>query len=358
VSARWRGPPRVLNLTADAWRGLRTAYADQIKAVPWRTRFRYAIAGRQLGMLERVQQRATASLPAPQRPLFILGHWRSGTTLLHELLAVDPQFSYPDTYACMNPQHFVMSRRGALQVSGDKQVQRPMDGMVVSSTSPQEDEFALLGLGARSPYEAALFPNAFARAMQTVHLDPQSADEKRRFDSACSRFLAQVASTAPGKTLLLKSPPHAFRLARLRALFPDARFVHIVRDPHEVASSTRKMWRELQALYALTPPPHAAAFTDIVETLRAYGDAVPLSLAGAEWHELSFASLVADPCRELARLYEVMGLGSFEAVRAQAEAYMRRTAGHQRNVHPLSDAERALVTDRCGNLLRRLAGIA
>ncbi|MEO8269188.1 MAG: sulfotransferase, partial [Aureliella sp.] len=36
-------------------------------------------------------------------PIFILGHWRSGTTLLHEMLVGDPQFACPNTFQCFAP---------------------------------------------------------------------------------------------------------------------------------------------------------------------------------------------------------------------------------------------------------------
>ena len=44
-------------------------------------------------------------------PIFIIGHWRSGTTLLHEYMIQDKQFAFADTYSCFAPQHFLFSRR-------------------------------------------------------------------------------------------------------------------------------------------------------------------------------------------------------------------------------------------------------
>ena len=42
-------------------------------------------------------------------PLFVIGHWRSGTTLLHELLVHDPQHTCPNAYCCFGPNHFLLS---------------------------------------------------------------------------------------------------------------------------------------------------------------------------------------------------------------------------------------------------------
>ena len=50
---------------------------------------------------------ANVSLDAP--PIFIVGHWRSGTTYLHELMVRDKRFGYASTYDCFAPHHFVMT---------------------------------------------------------------------------------------------------------------------------------------------------------------------------------------------------------------------------------------------------------
>jgi len=50
-------------------------------------------------------------------PLFLVGHWRSGTTLLHELLCLDARYTYPTTHACMNPHHFVLSEGNTLVIT-------------------------------------------------------------------------------------------------------------------------------------------------------------------------------------------------------------------------------------------------
>ncbi|MHB8899582.1 MAG: sulfotransferase, partial [Thermoguttaceae bacterium] len=93
-------------------------------------------------------------------PIFIVGHWRSGTTLLHELLVLDQQFTYPNTYTCFTPEHFLVSRYLVpWWLKFIMPSRRPMDNMEVSWERPQEDEFALCNMGIPSPYLAFAFPN-------------------------------------------------------------------------------------------------------------------------------------------------------------------------------------------------------
>ncbi|MCH5376649.1 MAG: glutamate synthase-related protein [Planctomycetes bacterium] len=93
-------------------------------------------------------------------PVFIIGHWRSGTTLLHELLVRDPQFAYPNTYECFAPSHFLVSEWIIPRLVGFLlPKRRPMDNMGAGFGYPQEDEFAICIMGAPSPYSRLAFPN-------------------------------------------------------------------------------------------------------------------------------------------------------------------------------------------------------
>ncbi len=86
-------------------------------------------------------------LPLPQDPVFIVGPWRSGTTALHELLALSTGWATPQTWQCFNPSTCFLVREPPAAM----QTRRPMDEGVISSHGPQEDEIrsavARRGLG-------------------------------------------------------------------------------------------------------------------------------------------------------------------------------------------------------------------
>ena len=101
-------------------------------------------------------------------PIFILGHWRSGTTLLHELLALDPRHTFPDTYAAYCPNHFLVSAWLFRPLLGFLlPARRPMDNMEAGWDRPQEDEFALCNMGVRSPYLTITFRTVRRKSKST-----------------------------------------------------------------------------------------------------------------------------------------------------------------------------------------------
>lgn len=352
---KWNGPQNRLSLSAKAWRSLRSVYADQIGAAPLAQRMAYRFMGGYLSMLEGMQKSSVkAAAGSAKPPLFIVGHWRSGTTFLHELMACDPQFCFPSTYACMNPQHFLLTERGAQKLSGDVEVARPMDSMKISSASPQEDEFALLCLGARSPYEAVLFPKALRRALESGDVTTLGQAEQAAWKTAIATFVAQAGSRHPGRTQLLKSPPHGWRIDLLRELFPGARFVHIVRNPFDVAASTRRMWEQLFNIYALSPPPYPDVLPDVAEFLSQLMARTEQQMQKADdGCVLRFEDLVAEPHRELEKIYGAFQLGDYEKVRPLFAAQLEKTAGHQKNKLVLSQADRDHILRWCRPVLER-----
>ena len=94
-----------------------------------------------------------------EAPLFILGHYRSGTTHLHNLLALDPQFAAPTFFQVLNPHTFLTTERWAAPVADRLVVRRRyQDEMALGAGVPSEDEFALCTMTGLSPYMGWCFP--------------------------------------------------------------------------------------------------------------------------------------------------------------------------------------------------------
>ena len=80
-----------------------------------------------------------------KRPLFILGHWRSGTTHLHNLLAQDERFAYPNVWQVLNPHTFLSTERYSAIMKLAAPKTRLIDNVAFSPDVPLEDEFATCG---------------------------------------------------------------------------------------------------------------------------------------------------------------------------------------------------------------------
>ena len=281
-------------------------------------------------------RRQLRSPPETPPPLFIIGHWRSGTTLLHELLMLDDRFCCPNTYQCFAPGHFLLTEWFMTRALGWMiPAKRPMDDVAAGWDRPQEDEFALLNMGAPSPYRRMAFPvtsPAVPEALDLTRLSPADLD---RWRHALRRFLATLA-VADQRRPVLKSPPHTARVGVLAEMFPEARFLHVVRDPFVVFSSTMRLWKSLHEVQSLqvdpgdTLEPYVfAAFEEMYEAFERDRVTLPAS----RLHEVRYEDLVADPVGRLAAAYEQLELGEFAAVRGALEETSRSMKRYRTNTY-------------------------
>src|SRR5205823_2601797 len=125
----------------------------------------------------------------------------------------DPRHSYPTTYQCLAPAHFLISESWLPKILFFfVPSRRPMDNMAAGWDRPQEDEFGLCLLGAPSPYAQIAFPNRPYEYERTLDVADLPRSDRRRWRTHFWRLIRQLNFKNPGKRLILKSPPHTCRI--------------------------------------------------------------------------------------------------------------------------------------------------
>lgn len=311
-----------------------------------------------LGAIEqRVYARRLRATPADPDLLFVLGHWRTGTTLLHELLALDPRAAAPTVYQCLAPHHFLLTERFLPRLLWMLVPnRRPMDDMAFGWDSPFEDDFALCLMGARSPAETIAFPNAPRQTRELLEVRTLPDDDVQTWRETMLAFVRKLALRQPQRRLVLKSPVHTCRVRLLLELFPQARFVHIVRDPVKVFASSKHLFRTMvrtQGLQRLDEDGFEEAVLSTFEFMHACFERDRPLLAPGQLHELRYEDLVRDPPGAIRALYANLGLAYGPQLDAAIKAYIAARADYRTNSYMPSAADRAIVGRRWAPLLAR-----
>jgi hypothetical protein len=270
-----------------------------------------------------------------REPLFILGHYRSGTTHLHNLLSVDPRFAFPNYYQANFPGTFLTSEAVGSRLDFLTPRKRPHDEVTVGLGTPAEDELALCVDTLLSTHMSWHFParnGHYRRYLMLTEIDP---GEKEIWKSSLKRF-AQKLTLKYGTRLVLKSPCHTARVPLILETFPDARFVHIHRDPFTVFQSTRHMEVKVGPLYQFQRRDLLALDDDILWRYRSMYDAYLVDrdlIPGERLTEVSYEGLTRDPVGTLRCIYEALDLPDFEQTRPLVERYLSVINGYETNVY-------------------------
>jgi len=308
-----------------------------------------------LGLVQDVRYgRQVARTPIHEPPLFILGFYRSGTTLLHNLLALDSRHTFPSTYECFLSNHFLLTedyvtRRFPLQAT------RVMDDVPMAWGEPQEDEFALGMLGQPSFPLSIAFPNDPPQDLDYLDLEAVPPHARAAWKRTLYRFLQAVTFKRPGR-LVIKSPTHTARIKILLELFPEARFVHIVRNPYHVYLSTIRMLQAMYATFGLQRPTFAGLEEFVLSTyprlLQKLEEQRPL-VRPERFYQIRYEDMVHDPVGRLGDLYRHLDLGGFAEFQPRLEAYLAKQAGHRPGHYDLPPALRDEITRRWGDFIHR-----
>jgi hypothetical protein len=309
-----------------------------------------------LGLLQKIVfSSRVAKTTIADPPIFIVGHWRTGTTLLHELLVLDDRYTGPTGYECVAPQHFLLTERFAPWVGFMVSKHRAMDDMDLSLHHPQEDEFVWCMQGQPSPYLTLAFPNRPPQHERYLDLEQLTSRELEAWKRTLVKFVQQLYFRR-GKAVILKNPNHSFRIKVLLDIFPQAKFIHIIRDPYVVYPSSIHLLKSLSRVHSLQRPTFEgldervlATYVDLYRKLEEGRELVDPS----RFYELRYEDLIADPEGQLRRLYEHLGLGGFEQFRPRLRQYLADHADYETNTYELTAQQRAIIAERWGEVIHR-----
>ncbi len=277
-------------------------------------------------------------------PIFIIGHWRTGTTHLHLLLCQDPQLGFVSTFQTLAPG-FCLAGQGVIKRIVGYWLEkghptRFIDNVPLRIDAPQEEEFALANVTPHSFLHVFSFPreaaDLFARTTLFQGITPKAQAEW----TACYREILRKATLqAQGKRLILKNCANTGRIRTLLELFPDAKFIHLYRDPYDLFLSTRRLWEVVLSksqLQEIDPPDVDRLilqfFTQLMQQYRADKALIPAE----NLVEVRFEDLEADPLVEAARIYQALSLPGLADAEPAFRSYLASVARYQKNGYQLT----------------------
>jgi omega-hydroxy-beta-dihydromenaquinone-9 sulfotransferase len=273
-------------------------------------------------------------------PLFILGHWRSGTTFLHNLLSQDPQFGYLSVIQSAFPNLFLTFEPILSALLPERK--RLMDNVRMSATVPSEEEIAMAVMAPGSFWHGYYFTDAMDYYFDRyVLFDGIGQAEREAFQQAYLRLVKKLTIRYDGRRLVLKNPANTARIKMLLEMFPDARFVHIHRDPYDVYLSRMSQFDSAVRWKALHRIERAEwerrtfrYYRALMDRMREDVSAIP----DGQYVELSFESMRADPLPGLERIYSALTLPGWDRAKPGFQRHLEGLRDYEQNRYRQMDA--------------------
>lgn len=287
------------------------------------------------------------------RPVFIVGHARSGTTLMHQLLTRDDaQFSWFMTYELALPS--ILQKKvvralgrfdrevlggaieGRIRAWENRAFEKGRQMHPMSLTGPEEDEFVFAptfhssSLGVVFAYLDEMVPyNRFDDA-----IDPATRARLMRYYRECVQ--RQLYVNGENRIHLSKNPLFSGKVASLLEAFPDARFAVMVRNPFETIPSIQKMMTR-NYVASGTPPGQIERALSTMGDDSFYFYRHPFEVLDAKpearWTAVPYELLVANPRAALEKVYADLGLDRT----ATSSVALDAAEGHARDYTPRHD---------------------
>lgn len=275
-------------------------------------------------------------------PLFIVGHWRSGTTFLHYLLGQDKNLAYVSTFETMAPGMIIENEKFFKDiVKNHLPDKRPMDDLELNADLPYEEEYAVANLSPYSFYHGWYFPKRMRQYFrQYVLFENLNDGIKDRWMEVYNYFLKKIAYKNKGKRIMLKSLVNTAKIPILLEMYPDAKFIHIYRDPYKVYLSTWKLYKKILPIFSFQHISSEQLDREILFNYRAlferYLEDRKLIPKG-NLIEISYEDFVKNQVKTIEAVYAKLGLEGFEKAKPAFERYVKKHENYTPDNYTIDD---------------------
>jgi hypothetical protein len=233
-----------------------------------------------------------------------------------------------------------------------------MDAVPLGIDEPMSEDFALAGLTHMSHYLNYFFPQIAEQTFrETVLFEGVSPQDVAHWSDRYDYLLRKVSYASGGHRLLLKNPPNLGRVPEVLRRYPDAKFIHVYRNPWLVHASSIKLMERFMEEFAFQTH-DAEAIEDFIS--RRYAaimqkwfsdrDLIPRE----NLIELRHEDITARPMEIVESIYRQFGLATWSTMQPRLKSYVDSLADYQNNVYTFEPEYLKRIEPHIGATAERL----
>ncbi len=276
-----------------------------------------------------------------EKPLFVLGLPRSGTTFLFNLLSQDPGSRWLHYWELLMP-----SPPPAVETAAtDPRIEQIEERIkFLKSLAPDIDTAHYLN--PVGPEECnALFEHDFVSAIFFFRANVPTYHEwlirQPEILSSYKYYYEQLQLLSwkwPGEHWLLKAPVHLRHLQDLLTVFPNANIIQNHRDPLKVMPSLCSLNALARSIYSdkVEPAQIGSQRLDILTKIVDRGLSVRRNSSSKQFFDVNYTDLIKDPIGTVRRIYDYFGYNFSQQMNENLQRYIKENRQHKHGVHRYS----------------------
>jgi omega-hydroxy-beta-dihydromenaquinone-9 sulfotransferase len=295
-------------------------------------------------------------------PVFILGHYRSGTTLLQKLMVSDKQFGYITNYdALFANTNLLFGRRMQSvfqRLINIFRIKNPFfhNSILQLSEPTEEDDYLMNKASAYTAYWGLVFPKKWRKWLNgSTQFSCKKYSDGWKIEYL--RTLKYITFKSKGKQLVLKNPPNTERIYLLLEMFPQAKFIFIYRNPYHLYYSINNMWKRAILAYYSVQKISDEDLEELVfghfEYLNDRYEEEKKLIPEGSLIEISYEELKDDPFNTMKKIYSKLNLPDFESATPDLLLHLEKEKDYRNFSYQFSDKTLKRIEEKWGKYIRQ-----
>jgi len=268
-------------------------------------------------------------------PLFVLGHWRSGTSFLQSLLGTPPNYMHYNKFQTIFPDSFLLTRHTLkpfmnFLFSRSKSVQSwKANGSYDFNSLDTASEIEVAMISKINPYSfhwGHVFPQQWKFYFDRyLFMDDISPKDYKNWRRSVQKLNKKVNFTQPNSRLIIKNPGDTARLRHILSIYPDAQFIFIHRNPYDVFYSNIKLWKHILSGLSMQDVDTAEIKRGIRYIYRRMHQKYFADRSLVPDHqmiEIDYKTFSQQPLQTVEHIYDHLNLPNFEGNKPHLERYL------------------------------------
>lgn len=235
---------------------------------------------------------------------------------------------------------------------------RPSDNVKLSADFPQEEEFGLGNMTNATFYHFFYFPSLNDELYEKyVRLNGISKKTKASLKRKYNELLVKAAMNTKKEQIIIKNPVNTGKIKLLLEMYPDAKFIHIYRDPIITYLSTRKFYKSLLPATYLEDYKEDYVTEKIVlnykNLMKDYFKTKSL-IPKENLIDIKFEEFEKENLQYLKEIYDQFGLDSWDEAEPHFKSYINAQRHYQKNKYKISKAELETLQREWGFAMKKL----